>query len=258
MTPRFPRLIMKMRLVTQRRLAADVRLLSFERVNGKPLPVPAPGAHVDFHLPNGHVNQYSLCGPLEEVDSYTIAVKKLPEGRGGSAWLHDELKMGDIALVSQPRNHFPLERVKPHTILLAAGIGITPIASMARALAAGPSTSSSARSPSQPTHGKYGACVEPASARSARSAPYSPRPERKWRIEINRGPRAAAPRRGKAIDRARRRNRGWRRFRGLGSARARARPAACAIPHRRRGQGRQRAARRQVAEGGFRGYRPFP
>jgi len=135
MAPRFPRLIMKMRLAAARLLTPDVRLLSFERVNGKPMPAPAPGDHVDVHLPNGHVNQYSLCGPPEETDRYTIAIKKLPEGRGGSDWLHSGLNLGDIALVSQPRNHFPLERGRPHTILLAAGIGITPIASMAGELA---------------------------------------------------------------------------------------------------------------------------
>lgn len=135
MAPRYPRLIMKMRLVAASLLAPDVRLLSFERVNAKPMPAPRPGDHVDVHLPNGHVNPYSLCGRLEEVGRYTIAVKKLADGRGGSAWLHSGLRPGDIALVSQPRNHFPLEHGRSHAILLAAGIGVTPIVSMAAELA---------------------------------------------------------------------------------------------------------------------------
>lgn len=126
---------MKMRLVQARMLAPDVRLLRFAKANGTALPPQKPGDHVDVLLPNGYVNQYSLCGDPADAAHFTIAVKHLPAGRGGSAWLTRELEVGAIVPVSAPRNHFELEHGRAHTLLLAAGIGITPIVSMATALA---------------------------------------------------------------------------------------------------------------------------
>lgn len=129
-----PRLIMKMRLTSSHLVTPDIRLLRFVRANGQPLPPQPPGAHVDVHLPNGHVNQYSLCGDRADTEAFTIAVQRQPEGRGGSEWLHAGLSQNDVVPISAPRDQFSLAKGSRHTLLLAAGIGITPILSMARAL----------------------------------------------------------------------------------------------------------------------------
>ena len=70
-----------------------------------PLPW-APGAHLDLHL-GDHVRQYSLCGRPGERD-YRVAILREPGGRGGSAWAHERLHVGDTVAISGPRNHFEL------------------------------------------------------------------------------------------------------------------------------------------------------
>lgn len=125
---------MKMRLTSSHLAAPDIRVLRFVRANGQPLPPQPPGAHVDVHLPNGHVNPYSLCGDPSDAEAFTIAVRRQHEGRGGSEWLHTGLSENDVVPISAPRDQFRLVRGSRHTLLLAAGIGITPILSMARAL----------------------------------------------------------------------------------------------------------------------------
>lgn len=92
------------------------------------------GSHIDVHLPSGLVRQYSLCNGPDDTDCYLVAVRLAEEGRGGSRTMHD-LRQGQRIAVSQPRNHFPLVESANRTLLLAAGIGITPILSMARHLA---------------------------------------------------------------------------------------------------------------------------
>ena len=108
---------------------------SYELVdpNGAALPPFEAGAHVDVHLQNGVVRQYSLCNPPCERHRYVIAVLRDDKGRGGSKALHDTLHVQDIVTVSAPRNHFQLAQ-SGKAILLAGGIGVTPIKSMAHAL----------------------------------------------------------------------------------------------------------------------------
>ncbi len=98
------------------------------------LPTPRPGAHIDVELPNGLVRQYSLVNGPGETDRYLIGVKREPASRGGSACLHDTVIVGDVLAISEPRNNFPLRRDSFRTILIAGGIGITPLLSMAQAL----------------------------------------------------------------------------------------------------------------------------
>jgi ferredoxin-NADP reductase len=93
-----------------------------------------PGAHIDVHLPNGLVRQYSLVNGPGELQHYVIGVKREPESRGGSACLHDTVREGDVLAISEPRNNFPLRRDAFHTTLIAGGIGITPLLAMAQAL----------------------------------------------------------------------------------------------------------------------------
>jgi len=107
---------------------------SFRLVGDAALPAFTPGAHVDVHVGPGLVRQYSLCNGPEDTDHYLIAVKREPQSRGGSAAMHAHVKTGDTLTISAPRNTFPLaERAERH-LLLAGGIGITPLLSMARHL----------------------------------------------------------------------------------------------------------------------------
>ncbi|WP_226351720.1 PDR/VanB family oxidoreductase [Pseudonocardia sp. ICBG601] len=111
--------------ITGRRAVADA-VLELE-LGGAALPAWEPGAHVDLHLAPGLVRQYSLCGG--DADHYRIAVLREPDGRGGSAFVHDRLRVGDRIEVGGPRNHFPLVPA-PEYLFVAGGIGITPILSM--------------------------------------------------------------------------------------------------------------------------------
>jgi ferredoxin-NADP reductase len=116
-------------------VAAGVRAFELMDPDAAQLAPWAPGAHVDVTLPTGEVRQYSLCSDPEDLRSYRIAVLRveLPTGRGGSCWLHDQVSAGDLLEVGEPRNTFELP-VAGEYLLLAGGIGITPLAAMARSL----------------------------------------------------------------------------------------------------------------------------
>jgi vanillate O-demethylase ferredoxin subunit len=116
--------------------AQDIR--SFELVDprGAALPPFSAGAHIDVHLPNGLVRQYSLCNDPRETHRYLIGVLREAGGRGGSAALHDAVRQGDALPIGLPRNHFPLSHDARRSLLLAGGIGITPLLSMAERLSA--------------------------------------------------------------------------------------------------------------------------
>jgi tetrachlorobenzoquinone reductase len=117
-------------------VARDTKLYTFERVEGGKLPPYKPGAHIDLHLPNGLLRQFSLTVPATDPDSYTVGVKRDENSRGGSRYIIDEMKVGDRIKISAPRNNFPLVENVEHVVLFAGGIGITPIWCMAQQLAA--------------------------------------------------------------------------------------------------------------------------
>lgn len=116
--------------------AEDIRAFTLAAANGKPLPVYEPGAHVDVHLGEGLVRQYSLCNVDRHDGSYRIAVKREPASRGGSQQLHERIKVGDLLGISQPRSAFALAPAASRHLLMAGGIGITPLLAMAYELAA--------------------------------------------------------------------------------------------------------------------------
>jgi ferredoxin-NADP reductase len=124
------------RLTAIRYAARDTHLFEFRSADGAPLPPADAGAHVDLHLPNGMVRQYSLTHPDAAPKTYTLGIKRDPESRGGSRYIFDELKVGQLLEISVPRNNFPLLENAEHTVLIAGGIGITPIWSMAQRLRA--------------------------------------------------------------------------------------------------------------------------
>jgi vanillate O-demethylase ferredoxin subunit len=111
---------------------------SYELTNpsGKQLPPFDAGAHIDIHLKSGIIRQYSLCNSSAERDRYVIAVLKDESGRGGSRAVHEGLSTGDVVTISKPRNHFALTRDAKKAILIAGGIGVTPLKAMAHELEA--------------------------------------------------------------------------------------------------------------------------
>ncbi len=110
---------------------------SFELVDveGRALPAFSAGSHVDVHVPGGLTRQYSLCNHPGESHRYLIAVLDEPTSRGGSRAMHQHVQVGDVLRISTPRNHFPLAHGAAHSVLLAGGIGVTPILCMAERLA---------------------------------------------------------------------------------------------------------------------------
>jgi vanillate O-demethylase ferredoxin subunit len=104
--------------------------------SGGDLPAFTAGAHIDLHLPDGLVRSYSLVNPQDERHRYVIAVQREPESRGGSRQVHQRLHPGDLVTIAPPRNNFPLAEDARHSILIAGGIGITPVWCMAQRLEA--------------------------------------------------------------------------------------------------------------------------
>ncbi|SAK74651.1 oxidoreductase [Caballeronia hypogeia] len=116
--------------------AHGVRSFSISRLDGRPFERYEPGAHIDVTSPSGVTRQYSLCGDPECLESQIFAVKKEDQSRGGSRSLHEEVSVGTELSVGAPRNLFRLEENASEHILIGAGIGITPLLSMAYRLAA--------------------------------------------------------------------------------------------------------------------------
>lgn len=112
-------------------------IASFELVHpeGQALPPFSAGAHVDVYLPGAIVRPYSICSAPHERSRYLLCVLREPDSRGGSGALHDAVAVGDVLRIGAPRNLFALQPGAAHHLLLAGGIGITPLLSMAHALA---------------------------------------------------------------------------------------------------------------------------
>ena len=122
--------LLQLRVARRRQAAADVCSLELVAPGNILLPAFTAGAHVDIHLRGGLVRSYSLCDAPGENRRYRIAVLREQASRGGSAAVH-ALREGDVVSVGQPRNHFELSPDAGHHLLLAGGIGITPLLAMA-------------------------------------------------------------------------------------------------------------------------------
>ena len=92
------------------------------------------GSHIDLHLPNGLVRSYSLSNDSSERHRYVVGVLRDRASRGGSRCVHESLRVGMPITISEPRNHFALDETATHSVLVAGGIGITPMLCMARRL----------------------------------------------------------------------------------------------------------------------------
>ena len=110
-------------------IAVNALLLELESASGELLPEWPPGAHLDIRLPSGRTRQYSLCGAREDRSTYVVVVLREPHGRGGSEEIFRELGVGTEFISSTPRDHFRLVDASEY-VLIAGGIGITPIKAM--------------------------------------------------------------------------------------------------------------------------------
>ncbi len=113
------------------------RIKSIELVaaDGGALPAFTAGAHIDVTLGNGETRSYSLLNDATETHRYVVAVLREAQSRGGSTYVHDRLRAGDVLDASPPANNFPLNEAGERHILIAGGIGITPLMAMSRRLA---------------------------------------------------------------------------------------------------------------------------
>jgi vanillate monooxygenase ferredoxin subunit len=126
----------RVRVARKEPAAIDIALFELVSADGDALPPFSAGAHVEVILPGGITRQYSLCNNPNESHRYQIAVLKNANGRGGSRAMHESVNVGDEISISLPKNHFPLAHSSVSSILIAGGIGVTPLLCMAERLAA--------------------------------------------------------------------------------------------------------------------------
>lgn len=125
-------------VVVARKAIEAYNMASFELIpaDDQPLPGFTPGSHIDVTLPNGLIRQYSLWNSSSERNRYCIGVWKDANSRGGSKALHLDIQEGDKLQVSRPRNRLKVPKTTTRALLLARGIGVTPMLSIADALKA--------------------------------------------------------------------------------------------------------------------------
>ena len=121
---------LELKVTAIKELTPSIKLFELVRAVGGELPPFQAGAHIDIRTGNGLIRSYSLANDPTDRDRYVTAVLREPNGGGGSKWMHDELKVGDVVTSSEPLQNFPLNERAPLSILLAGGIGITPIMAM--------------------------------------------------------------------------------------------------------------------------------
>jgi vanillate O-demethylase ferredoxin subunit len=126
---------LQVRVVRKTSEALDIASFELVNVDDRPLPAFSAGSHVDVHLPSGLTRQYSLCNDPGDSSHYLVAVLRDAASRGGSRSMHDQVNVGDVLQISAPKNHFALAHEARHSILVAGGIGVTPILCMAERLA---------------------------------------------------------------------------------------------------------------------------
>jgi len=134
MTQANPKTLFNVRVHSITDLAEDIRAFELVDPKGGDLAAFTAGAHIDIHIDDGLVRQFSLCNSPRERHRYEIAVLNEPDGRGGSLALHEKVSEGDILTVSEPRNHFRLVDDAVRHLLLAGGIGVTPMMAMMETL----------------------------------------------------------------------------------------------------------------------------
>ncbi len=125
---------MQVIVLSKAETAQDIMTFELAAADGRALPPFSAGAHIDVQV-GGLVRQYSLCNRPGDTHRYQIGVLREANSRGGSLAMH-ALAVGDTLEIGAPKNHFPLVPDARHSILLAGGIGVTPLLAMAEQLAA--------------------------------------------------------------------------------------------------------------------------
>jgi ferredoxin-NADP reductase len=126
--------IMPLRVQAVRYEADGVLSYELIRPDGATLPPFVAGAHIDLHLPNGLIRSYSVSSDQQDLSRYVIGVSRDADSRGGSIWIHENVRPGDLVQATGPTNDFPLREDAERSVLIAGGIGITPILAMVRRL----------------------------------------------------------------------------------------------------------------------------
>ena len=122
--------LLGVRVLSVRYEAEDINSYELVDPDGGELPPFSAGAHIDLHLRDGRIRQYSLCNDPAERHRYVVGVLKDPASRGGSVAIFEKVHAGRIITISAPRNHFPLANDARRHLLLAGGIGVTPMMAM--------------------------------------------------------------------------------------------------------------------------------
>ncbi len=123
----------KMRVDNRRDLTPSIVEFTLVPVGDVALPSFDPGAHTTIETPSGAMRRYSLVNDGADPKEYVVAIKREPQSRGGSESMHNDAVVGTELNIETPENDFPLTDVQKY-LLIAGGIGITPIYSMARYL----------------------------------------------------------------------------------------------------------------------------
>lgn len=121
---------LEVRVQTLRHEANDVISVELTPYGTATLPAFTAGSHIDVHLPNGLVRSYSLTNPQGDTQKYVLGIHRDPNSRGGSKYIHDQLRVGKLLRISSPRNNFQLNETADRSVFIAGGIGITPFCSM--------------------------------------------------------------------------------------------------------------------------------
>jgi vanillate O-demethylase ferredoxin subunit len=107
-----------------------VQSFELRSVDRSALPVFTAGSHIEVQMSPHLARSYSLANDPDETHRYVIAVHKDPAGRGGSLFMQEKVRVGQRLRISEPRNNFELNEAAPHSVLIAGGIGITPLRAM--------------------------------------------------------------------------------------------------------------------------------
>lgn len=126
----------RVRVISTKYEAKGITVFEMASLDGTPLPPFSAGSHIDVWIAGNECRQYSLCGASAERDTYKIGVLREDDGTGGSVWVHENLRAGEIIEISPPRNLFPLSDTADAHLLLAGGIGVTPLIAMIHELEA--------------------------------------------------------------------------------------------------------------------------
>lgn len=124
---------MKLKITERRALTPDIDEFTFCSVDGEPLPAAEPGAHLSIETPSGAMRRYSLLHPSDAPKCYKVAIKREVNSRGGSRSMHERAQLGTEIFGAKVESEFPLG-AKHDALLIAGGIGVTPIYAMAQRL----------------------------------------------------------------------------------------------------------------------------